>query len=141
MLLLAAAFWLLAALLSMTVLVGFDTQRYVLELWLLLFALACYSGMLILSGKRERIVQTLTAILGAGGVMVLGLVLIAIVFLVLFGQRGVQFAIAAFLIWSLSVKGHIMASALDRKWYFGAILAAAVLAMQMAIGDIFQVQV
>ena len=99
MLLIAAAFWLLAALLSMTVLVGFDAQRYVLELCLLLFALACYSSMLIVSGKRERITQTLTAILGAGGVLVLALVVIAIVFLVLFGQRGVQFAIAAFLIW------------------------------------------
>jgi hypothetical protein len=139
-LLLTIALWLFAVLLSMVVLVGLTAQRLVLEIVLLLFALLCYAGVLALYGKQQRIMQSLAALLGAGSITVCGLIIGTFMMLALFGQTGIQFAVTGFIIWSVSVKGHIMASALDRQWFFGAILASVVFAMQLAISDIFQVQ-
>ncbi len=139
LLLMAILFWLLAVLLSMAVLFGLNAQRFGLEVSLLLFGLACYSAMLVLSGKRERIMQTLAGVLGAGAVTVLVFVVVTFIFLVLFGRTGIQFAVSGFMIWSVSVKGHIIASALDRQWFVGAILASVVLVLQLAIGNVFHV--
>lgn len=139
-LLLTITLWLLAVVLSMGVLFGLNAQRFILEIVLLLFALACYAGVLALYGKRQRSMQTLAALLGAGSITVFGLIIGTFLLLALFGQPGIRFAVTGFIIWSVSVKGHIMASALDRQWFFGAILASVVFAMQLAISDLFQVQ-
>jgi len=139
-LVLTIALWLLAILFSMGVLFGLNAQRFVLEIVLLLFALTCYAGVLALYGKRERIMQTLAALLGAGSITVFGLIIGTFLLLALFGQTGIRFAVTGFIIWSVSVKGHIIAAALDRQWFFGAILASVVFAIQLAISDLFQVQ-
>jgi len=139
-LLLTALLWLLAVVFSMSLLFGLSVQRLTLEIELLLFALAFYAGVLVLGGRRHRLLQTVAALLGAGAMTVFGLVLLTFLLLALAGQPGIRIAVTTFIVWSVSVKGHIIASALDRRWLFGAVLASVVFAVQMAISNTFQAQ-
>jgi hypothetical protein len=136
----ASLFWLFVILFSQVVLFGLSGQRFFLEIVLLAVALAIYYLMLAVNGKSARVGQCIAAILGAGAMVMLLFVLSTLSIWRFFGPAGVQFAVAAFMIWSVCAKGHIIAQGLDRQWFVGAILAFAVVALQLLVGDLMQAE-
>lgn len=138
-LLMAVLFWLATNLIAQLMLFGLSSSRYVLEIGLALVALAIYYSVLISSGKADRSLQTITAIIGVGSVIWILFVLSTFLFWRFLGQAVLQFAVAAFMIWSVAAKGHIIATALDRRWAFGAALALIIVILQLVISNFLNV--
>jgi hypothetical protein len=98
----------------------------VVELGLLSIFVA---AILTLYGRAERIMQTLTALVGCGAM--LGLVMLPLqVWFVqteLNDQQGPQHVLIVllFLIWEVLIRGHIFKHALDRGLAFGVMLSIA----------------
>lgn len=138
-LLMAILFWLATNLIAQLMLFGLSSSRYVLEIGLALVALAIYYLVLIISGKRDRSMQTITAIIGVGSVIWILFVFSTFLFWRFLGQLVLQFAVAAFMIWSVAAKGHIIATALDRRWAYGAALALIIVILQLVISNFLNV--
>jgi hypothetical protein len=135
----ASLFWLFVILFSQVALFGLSGQRFIMEIVLLAVALAIYYLMLVLNGKNARVGQCIAAILGVGAMVMLLFVLSTLSIWRFFGQAGIQFAVGAFMIWSVCAKGHIIAQGLDRQWFIGAILAFSILVLQMVVGDFMRI--
>jgi hypothetical protein len=72
----------------------------------------------------------MSAIIGCGALL-MSVFVGAYVFLQPFIGAGLMTLVAwLILLWSVSVKGHIIASAIDRHWYIGLSIAVAVFVLQ-----------
>ncbi len=96
-------------------------------------SLLIFSGLLALAGKSHRTLPTLTAMLGCGSVISLAIVL-WIVMLTPTGDPIVIYLVPQLMLyWSVPVKGHILARALNKHWFVGIAIACAVFVMQYTI--------
>ena len=88
--------------------------------------------VLVVNGYSHRLVPTISSIMACGSI--LSIVQVAAqVFLSPFLSANLMF-IAAWLIqiWKIPVKGHIIARAIGRHWYFGIAIAMTIFVMQYA---------
>ena len=130
MLLMAIVLWFFAALTALALIDRFDESDFVLEVFSVLIAVACYSAIVIGSRQSPRLTQTITAILGCGALLTIVFVA-AYALLQPFIGAGLMTIVAwMILLWSVSIKGHIIASAIDRHWYIGLAIAVAIFILQ-----------
>ena len=59
-----------------------------------------------------------------------------VLFMPFLGQVPTGIIVTLTVFWSVPVKGHIVARAIDRHWYLGIAIAIAVFSIQFAITDI-----
>lgn len=135
----AVLFWLATNLVAQLMLFGLSSTRYVLEIVLALVALAIYYVVIVVNGRRDRSLQSITAIIGVGSVIWMLFILSTFMFWRFLGQSVLQFAVAAFMIWSVAAKGHIIATAIDRPWAYGSALALVVVILQLVISNFLNV--
>jgi hypothetical protein len=95
-------------------------------------SLGCYALVIALAGHGNRLLQSLTAIVGCGALIFLGQVAGLVFLLPFLGERIAQTLVYLLLFWSVHVKGHIMARTLNREWYIGFIIAISVFLLQYA---------
>jgi hypothetical protein len=126
-----------AGLLCVTVLLqNFTSQDSVISIVSWLLSLVCYGAVLAFMGQQNRMLQTLSAIIGTGAVITFGMLAALVLLTPFLGGRIASFAAIAVLIWSIPVKGHIIARAIDRSMYTGFLIALGVFVLQFALSQI-----
>lgn len=127
----AMALWLAAGLIMTIMTPELGKHDFLIGTFTGLTGLGCYAGIVLLTGKRPRLLQTVTAILGCGAVLSL-LFVAANVFLAPFLSKNITGLVATLiLLWSIPVEGHIIARAINRHWYVGIVAAMGVFVFQL----------
>ena len=93
----------------------------------------CYTVVLVSARQLERFVPTISSIMACGSILSL-LVIFAVVMLEPFvGQALASIVATLILFWSVPVKGHIIARAIQRHWYVGIVIAMTIFLLQYVI--------
>lgn len=121
---------LLSSLAALALIDRFDEDDFFLGLFSSVVGLCCYAGILVLGGKSARMLQTLSAIVGTGALIVFAFVAEYVLLTPLLGSTGGGLIATVILLWSVPVEGHIIARAVDRHWYVGLVLAVGVFVLQ-----------
>ena len=125
------ALWLAAGLVMTVMTPELGQHDFLIGTFTGLTGLGCYAGIVLLTGNRPRLLQTVTAILGCGAVLSL-LFVAANVFLAPFLSKNITSLVATLiLLWSIPVEGHIIARAINRHWYVGIVAAMGVFIFQL----------
>ena len=129
----AIGLWVVALLVSITLIDYVDESSFFSELAWAIVVLSIYSTLVYVAGFADRILQTITAIIGCGALLS---VLYAVVYSglgPLLGRAFLELMVYGFVLWSLSIKGHIIATAISTRWYLGALIAAAIFVGQLVV--------
>ena len=133
LLLLAIALWFFAVLCQLALIEQFSEADFLLEIFSALLAVTCYAAVVVGFGLAPRLLQTVTALLGCGAILAFAF-MVAYVLLLPFVGRAVMALIVWFIVlWSVSVKGHIIARAINRHWYLGLAIAVSIFVLQHAV--------
>ena len=129
---LCIGFWVFA-LLAMTVLLqNFSADEAWIALLSWVLGLFCFVLVLTFSGRPGRSLQTVAALAGVGAIISL-VMLTELVFLTPFlGGNIANLGAILVLFWSVPVKGHIIARAIERHWYIGIVIAMFIFILQYA---------
>jgi len=130
LLFLAIGLWLVAVLTQITLIAQIDEAHFGLEVFSALIGITCYSIVVVGFGQAPRLTQTITALLGCGSLLALTFVL-AYLLLQLIGSPILMLLVVwAIVLWSIAIKGHIIATAVNLHWYFGLTFAVAIFVLQ-----------
>lgn len=132
-LLLVVALWLFSSLTVLSLIEQYDEQDFVIGLYTALAGIVVYSALVVVSGHAERVLPTVTAILGCGALISLAFVVEFVLFMPFFGETVTGIFAQLILLWSVPVEGHIIARALGRHWYIGIAIAIGVFVLQYVI--------
>lgn len=127
------ALWFFAGLIMTLLTAELDGQDFVIGTITGVAGLLCYTAIVLLSGKRARLMQTVTALLGCGALLSL-IFVAANVFLSPFLSESIgNLVVTLILLWTVPVEGHIISRAVDRHWYVGVVAAMAVFVFQLML--------
>jgi hypothetical protein len=130
LLLLSLVLWAVAAFSFTSLIENAGKANIQRELVNFALAMACYYGVLVSSGFGNRVLQTLTALIGCGALMALCFTAALVTIGQIVGSAVITMLAIMYLIWSLSVEGHIIARAIDREFYIGVLIAFAIFIFQ-----------
>lgn len=130
----AVALRMLALALFVVAVDGFTLEIVKDDLVAWLAGLFCFGSILIAAGKGARLAPTLTALVGIGAIVTFAMLLVVVIGGVLFREQPVTTVAQLVLLWSVVVKGHIMARATGWHWYAGLLISIAVLVLQLFVG-------
>ena len=133
LLVLIVALWLISALSVLALIERFDESDFFLGLFSGALGVLCYGFVVVLSGRPERVLQTISAVIGCGSLISFAFLAEYVLFLPIFGEVATGLIANLILLWSVPVEGHIIARATDRHWYIGILVAIAVFALQLFI--------
>ena len=132
----AVGLWMMSLLTTIVLVDYIDESSFFSELLWAAAVLSIYSTVVYFAGFSDRIVQTITAIIGCGA-------LLSVLFAVtysglgpLLGRAFLELMVYGFVLWSLSIKGHILATAINTRWYLGALIAASIFFGQLIVSTI-----
>ena len=91
---------------------------------------ALYWLVLAASGFGLRFVPTISAIMACGSILTILMILAAVVLAPIFGSAVAGVVVWLILFWSVPVKGHIIARAIERHWYTGIAISLTIFIMQ-----------
>lgn len=134
---LCIALWL-SGLVAMTMLVQNATVNGAwigLAGWIL--GLMFYVAILSAMGRMERAVQTLAALAGSGAMITFAMLAILALVTPVLGASRANLGAVLVLFWSVPVKGHIIARAVERHWYVGIAIAMSIFVMQFVFSSTF----
>ena len=120
-----------AVILSVVVIEEFTAEFIRLDIVVWLVGLVCFGGLLMVIGKERRLAATLTALVGVGAIITLAMSLVVLIGGMLLTDAAVTTAVQLIVLWSVIVKGHIMARATGWHWYAGLLVSIAVLVLQL----------
>ena len=132
----AVGLWVMSLLTTIFLVDYIDENSFFTEFLWAIAVLSIYSTVVYLAGFGDRIVQTITAIIGCGALLS---VLFAVTYSGLgpiLGRAFLELMVYGFVLWSLSIKGHIVASAINTRWYLGALIAASIFFGQLIVSTI-----
>lgn len=89
-----------------------------------------YWIVLLLAGFRRRAVPTIASIMACGSILTIAMIIVVVVLTPLGGPVFASLPASLILFWSVPVKGHIIARALDRHWYVGIAIALCIFIIQ-----------
>lgn len=133
LLLLAIFLWLFAVLCQVALIPQIDESDFIYELFSVLVAITTYSAVVVGFGQGPRLLQTITAMLGCGAILATVFTVAYIVLQAIDSPLIMLIGIWAIVLWSISVKGHIIASAISRHWYLGLAIAVFVFVLQHTV--------
>jgi hypothetical protein len=80
--------------------------------------------------QAPRLTQTITALLGCGALLAV-VFAVAYVLLEFFGSPIlVMLVVWTIVLWSIAIKGHIIATTINRHWYIGLAIAVGIFVLQ-----------
>ncbi len=132
-----AGLWVAVLLVTALSLETFRSRDVGIAIASALLGIACYVAVLELTGRRSRSLQTLSAIIGCGALISFAMVLVLVLFTVTAGPLFANLLAIIILFWSVPVKGHIIAKAIDQHWFAGIAIAMAVFILQYAFSATF----
>ncbi len=130
LLLMTLGLWLLAELTSVVLIERVDDSDFLYEAFSLLLAVIYYAAIVVVAGYGQRVLQTITTVIGCGALLALSFTAVFVFFGQFVGAAGLELIVYLYLMWSVSVEGHIIARAIDRHWYIGILIALAAFALQ-----------
>ena len=133
LLMLSIGLWSLAAFVFTTLIDsanGSDIRREVLGLAI---ATGCYFTVIAIAGFGNRVLQTITALIGCGALIFLCFTASLVTVGRLTGAMGINLLVVLYLMWSISVEGHIIGRAVDRPLYVGILIALVIFVLQYTI--------
>ena len=129
---LCAALWLFGFM-AMTILnQNFSSREAGLDLASWVLGLVCYVFVLAFSGHSGRILQTLAALIGVGAIITFAMFAELVLLTPFLGANLANLGAVLVLFWSVPVKGHIIARAIERHWYLGIAIAMSIFVLQFA---------
>jgi len=132
----AIVLWICAELSAVALIDRFNESDFLLEIFSALIAVACYSAVVMGARQPSRLTQTITAILGCGALLTIVFVASYALLQPFIGAQLMTLVAWLILLWSVSIKGHIIASAINRHWYLGLAIAVAVFVLQIVINSL-----
>ncbi|MBT8098513.1 MAG: hypothetical protein KJO82_02120 [Gammaproteobacteria bacterium] len=132
-LLLTIVFWCIASLSALLLIERVDITDLRLDVVSTIVAIVVYSSIVVLSGFTPRLMQTLSAVIGCGAIVRFVFVCSYALTRPFVGDTFIGLLAWGVLLWSISVKGHIIARAVDRHWYFGLLIAVTVFVLQRLV--------
>lgn len=91
---------------------------------------ALYWIVLQVTGFAHRFVPTVASIMACGSILTMMMVVAAVLLTPFLGAPLTSIVVWLILFWSVPVKGHIIARAIDRHWYVGISIALTIFIMQ-----------
>lgn len=129
------ALWL-ASLLATTIMLGnFDTRDAVVAIGSAALGVGCYSLVLVMLGFSARFVQTVSALVGTGALISFAMLAVLVLMTPFVGRNIANLVAFLLLVWSVPVKGHIIARAINWHWYAGIAVALAVFMLQLTFTE------
>ena len=126
-------FWLFAGLVITLMTAELDQEDFFIGTLTGMAGLSCYAAIVVLSGKKARLLQAVMALLGCGALLSL-LFVAGNVFLTPFLSENITNVIVTLiLLWTVPVEGHIISRTIDRHWYVGVVAAMAVFVFQLLL--------
>ena len=92
-----------------------------------------YSFVLTVTGFARRFVQTISAIMACGSLLTVLMVFAYVMLAPFLGASIASIVATLILFWSVPVKGHIIARAIERHWYLGIVISMSIFVMQFGI--------
>jgi hypothetical protein len=130
LLLTSIALWLFAVLTQISLIAQLDETHFGLEVFSALIGLTCYSMVIVGFSQAPRLTQSITALLGCGGLLAL-VFAVAYVLLDFVGSPILMLLVVWMIVlWSIAIKGHIIATTINRHWYMGLAIAVSIFALQ-----------
>ncbi|MCP4302360.1 MAG: hypothetical protein GY783_17380 [Gammaproteobacteria bacterium] len=127
------ALWLFAGLVMTLMTAELDEKDFFIGTLTGMAGLSCYAAIVVLSGKRARLLQAVMALLGCGALLSL-LFVAGNVFLSPFLSENItKLIVTLILLWTVPVEGHIISRTIDRHWYVGVVAAVAVFVFQLLL--------
>ncbi len=132
MLYLCVGLWVLGLVVTTVLIENFNTAEAWIGLASWVLGLICYVVILIFMGYSNRSLQTVAAIAGVGAIISFAMLAELVLLTPILGSNLANFGAVLILFWSIPVKGHIIARAIERHWYIGIVFATSVFALQFA---------
>ncbi len=132
MLYLCVGLWVLGLVVTTVLIENFNTAEAWIGLASWVLGLICYVVILIFMGYSNRSLQTVAAIAGVGAIISFAMLAELVLLTPILGSNLANFGAVLILFWSVPVKGHIIARAIERHWYIGIVFATSVFALQFA---------
>ena len=92
-----------------------------------------YGSVLMVSGFLNRLGQTISSINACGSILTVLMVFAYVMLTPFLGARIAALVATLILFWSVPVKGHIIARAINRHWYLGIAISMTIFILQFAI--------
>ena len=94
-----------------------------------------YWFVMSVTGYAHRFLPTVSAIMACGSILTVVMVSVFLVLNPLLGTNAAAIVAWLILIWSVPVKGHIIARAIERHWYIGIAIALTIFILQRIAYD------
>ena len=94
-----------------------------------------YWMVLLATGFAHRLLPTVSSIMACGSILTIAMVVTFVVLEPLLGRNTAALLAWLVLIWSVPVKGHIIARAIEKHWYVGITIALAIYLVQRFVYD------
>jgi hypothetical protein len=92
-----------------------------------------YGSVLMVTGFLNRFGQTISSIMACGSILTVLMVFAYVMLSPFLGARIAALVATLVLFWSVPVKGHIIARAINRHWYLGIAISMTIFILQFAI--------
>jgi hypothetical protein len=92
-----------------------------------------YGSVLMITGFLSRLGQTISSIMACGSILTVLMVFAYVMLSPFLGARIAALVATLVLFWSVPVKGHIIARAINRHWYLGIAISMTIFILQFAI--------
>ena len=122
--------WLFAVLTQITLIAQIDEAHFGLEVFSALIGVTCYSMLVVGFGQAPRLTQTITALLGCGALLALVFAVTYVLLEFIGSPILVLLLVGTLVLWSIAIKGHIIATTINRHWYIGLAFAVGIFVLQ-----------
>ena len=127
--------WLFALLAMMSLLANFSAQDAWTSIASAALGVFCYTVVLATMGFLHRGLQTMAALIGIGGLITLIVLAELILLTPLLGAEISVLVARVTMMWSIPVKGHIIARAINWPWYAGIVISLSIYLLQLAFSE------
>ena len=122
---LCTGLWLTALFATMLMLQNFAANDAWVSLGSAVVGVFCYAVLLAIAGFNARLLQTVSALIGCGALISFGMLAVLVMMTPFLGRNIANLGAFLLLVWSVPVKGHIIARAINWHWYAGIVAARA----------------
>lgn len=133
---LAVALWLASGITLVLMFERFDMKDFIVGVLTSVIGLVCYAAILNFFSRAERLLQTLSAIIGCGALLTIAFAAGSVFLTPLVGAGMTGNIVFLILLWSVPVEGHIISRAIDQHFFIGLVFALAVLFLQLYVDQV-----
>ena len=131
--LLSVAMLLFATFTSAVLIKPTGGESILLSLLTSLLGYVFYAAVLMATGFLRRLGQTIASVMACGSILTVLMVFAYVMLGPFLGGRIAALVATLILFWSVPVKGHIIARAINRHWYLGIAISMTIFILQFVI--------